>query len=511
MPDSSHAEEVNLQQTAEFRDSLFQAVFENDRLGIAGVLPDGHVIVSNGAFRRTLGYSAAELARGTTRDWTVPADWEKEQRLIASLLRGAIHRYELTKHCLDKHGQSIWLHVTVTVINRKTKLLMVISEHLDPWSSREHEALRKSELHLRAIFENSLDGIFLLNSDGEYLDANPAGCELLGRTRSEIASKTFGTFSQRGDPTRALWNQLKREGTARGEMEVIRSDGSLRFAEVTITADILPGLTLAISRDNTEKKKLEQRLAQKHKMEAIGRLAGGVAHDFNNMLTVIRGYCELLRKKLPDGTNLSRYADSILSAADRSSMITQQLLAFSRRQVVQPQRLSVNHVIADLSQLLQRLIGEDVQLAVELTEDSGDVFADAVQLGQVLMNLAVNSRDAMPHGGHLVIKTANVQFEAANSPKSHLCVNAGDYVMISVTDTGCGMSKEVEAHIFEPFFTTKEQGKGTGLGLATVYGIVQQCQGGITVYSQPGSGTTFNVYLPRVDKQPTPHRDESTL
>jgi nitrogen-specific signal transduction histidine kinase len=255
---------------------------------------------------------------------------------------------------------------------------------------------------------------------------------------------------------------------------------------------------LVLVSDVTEQRKLEEQLRQAQKLEAIGRLAGGVAHDFNNLLMVISGYAELLIQSLPRGDRRRESSENILRAADRAGDLTRQLLAFSRRQVLRPSVVDLNAVISNLQKMLRRLISEDIELAVSLAPELGRVRIDPGQLEQVLLNLAVNARDAMPRGGKLAIHTANVAPDDARAaPGAQL--RPGAYVLLSVADTGVGMDSEVRARLFEPFFTTKRQGRGTGLGLSVVYGIVEQSGGSIQVDSRPGQGTTFRIYLPRVE------------
>ncbi|HEV8631507.1 MAG TPA: ATP-binding protein, partial [Thermoanaerobaculia bacterium] len=255
---------------------------------------------------------------------------------------------------------------------------------------------------------------------------------------------------------------------------------------------------LAMLRDVSDQQALEEQLLQAQKIEAVGLLAGGVAHDFNSLLTAILGYCELAQLRVGEGSEILSDLWEIRRAAERAAALTRQLLAFSRKQVLQPEVLDPNAEVRELEQMLRRLIGEDIQLATLLSPGLGTVRVDRNQLQQALVNLLVNARDAMPRGGRLLIETRNAQLDEAYS-RVHPGARAGSYVLIAVSDTGTGMTPEVRRRIFEPFFTTKERGKGTGLGLAMVYGVVKQSGGYIWVYSEPGHGTTFKVYLPRVD------------
>jgi len=260
-------------------------------------------------------------------------------------------------------------------------------------------------------------------------------------------------------------------------------------------------IALAIERKRAETnlRKTEDQLRQSQKMEGIGTLAGGIAHDFNNLMTAVTGYSELALRHLEAGDPLRPKIEEIKKAGERAATLTRQLLAFSRKQILQPRVLDLNTVVSGMGKMLPRMIGEDIDLRIELDTSLGQVEADPGQVEQVLMNLAVNARDAMPGGGRLTIRTENVQMDGKLA-KRRLVVEPGNYVILSVSDNGCGMDSETRTHIFEPFFTTKEVGKGTGLGLSTVYGIVKQSGGNIWVYSEVGRGTIFKIYLPRVDE-----------
>jgi two-component system, cell cycle sensor histidine kinase and response regulator CckA len=303
-----------------------------------------------------------------------------------------------------------------------------------------------------------------------------------------------------------VWQTLLQQKGAThnaGENDNITKDGRVISCEWYNTPLVdESGRVLGVAslvQDVTERVALEERLRQSQKMEAVGRLAGGVAHDFNNLLTVILGYSQILADGVPAGSRLADSTAQIKSAADRASGITRQLLAFSRKQVLSPRVINLNDIVLNLDSLLRRLIGEDVEVVTMPSNDLGSVKADPGQIEQVIMNLSLNARDAMPHGGKLTLETANAQLDDSYSQR-HLPAEPGRYVMLAVTDTGHGMSPETQARIFEPFYTTKEVGKGTGLGLSMVYGIVKQSGGYIWVYSEPDRGTSFKIYLPRVDE-----------
>jgi signal transduction histidine kinase len=298
------------------------------------------------------------------------------------------------------------------------------------------------------------------------------------------------------------------------EKRYLRKDGGVVWANLMLSllrsASGEPLHFVAVVEDITgqkraeeERRHLERQLLQAQKMESVGRLAGGVAHDFNNHLTVINGYCAMLLDEMGPGDPLREPVDEILLAGQRAAALTRQLLAFSRKQVAEPRVVSLNDLVADARKMLSRLIGDDVEIVTHLDAELGSVVADSSQMNQVLMNLAINARDAMPDGGRIVMETTNIDIDSGYAAQ-HAGVEPGPYVLLSITDTGAGMTQEVVQHIFDPFFTTKEIGAGTGLGLSTVYGIVKQAGGWIWVYSEPGKGSTFKVYLPRAGAAPEP-------
>jgi PAS domain S-box-containing protein len=352
-----------------------------------------------------------------------------------------------------------------------------------------YAALQASEVLHRGIVEASSDVICLLGLDGRIEMISPSVERVLGRRPDEIVDATFDTFvhSEDLDEARANFTHAASRPTSM-TVRALHGDGSTRTLEATTTPilgpDGTPERILAAVRDVTERHLLEEQLRHAQKMESIGRLAGGVAHDFNNILTAIRGYAELLLLDLADDAPARDSAEEIARSAARAAGLTAQLLAFSRKQVLRPQRLDLNGVVSGMSQMLARVLGEDVVLTTVLADDVHEVLADPTQLEQVVLNLAVNARDAMPGGGRLLIRTANVDLDA------------GPHVALVVADSGHGMDAETAARIFEPFFTTKEIGAGTGLGLATVHGIVAQSGGSVEVTSEPGVGTTFTVCLP---------------
>jgi two-component system cell cycle sensor histidine kinase/response regulator CckA len=370
---------------------------------------------------------------------------------------------------------------------------------------RSEERVRESEARLRVLVEQLPAVLWTVDRNLRFTSALGAGFvrlkikpdTLLGMSLLDYFETTDQTFLPIAAHRRAVAGEPMtfhvewKSGSYACHVEPLRdSDGQVSGA-------------ICMSLDVTDRKQLEEQLRQAQKMEAVGRLAGGIAHDFNNLLMVIQGYSDLLVERLPGGDPLRRNAEQIQMASQRASSLTRQLLAFSRKQMLAPKILNVQSVVAEMEKILRRLIGEDIHLETSSAPDLGLVKADRSQIEQVILNLAVNARDAMPQGGRLTIETANVELDSSYSHPPAV-LSPGRYVMLAVTDNGCGMDAETQAHVFEPFFTTKEKGKGTGLGLATVYGVVKQSGGYVWVYSEPGRGTSFKIYLPSLEETAVP-------
>jgi len=366
-------------------------------------------------------------------------------------------------------------------------------------------ALAASELRFRSLVRNAVHGILHTMRDGTIAEANPAVAAMLGLgSETELLNRSILDFYHDPQDRERVLESLQASGrVAPVEVRWRRRDGSVFWVRLSGRPLEMDDGSVAgfevLAEDVTEHRTLESQFRQAQKMEALGRLAGGVAHDFNNLLTAMIGYAEILRDQMEPDDPRRAQADEISKAAERGSTLTRQLLTFSRKPAGAPQTLDLNAVVRGFERMLRRLIGEDIDLVTAAADDLGFVRANPGQVEQILMNLSINGRDAMPGGGRLTIETSNVELGATYS-RTHAAVAPGRYVMLAVSDTGCGMTADVKAHLFEPFFTTKDPGKGSGLGLATVYGIVQQNGGHVFVYSEPGKGSTFKVYLPRVEQ-----------
>ncbi len=494
------------QQAVALAEARFRDLYENAPTMLASLDPIGATIVDcNQAFANALGYAKDELIGRPVFDLYSPGFLDAAAEVLRSFQRsGEVNDAELQVRRKDGTALEVELNATA-VRGRDGEILHSRSTWTDITErKRTEETLRASEEKYRSFFEEDLAGNYVSTPEGRLLDCNSSFAGIAGfdSVAAAMQSTLWSLYPSR-EGRESFLEMLRKHGRLQNhEHELRRRDGSLRrvienavgrFDEQGELVEIHGFLI-----DDTERRKAEEQLRQAQKIEAIGQLAGGVAHDFNNLLGVIIGYSDLLRKDLGHAHPGQARLEQIRKAADRAAGLTRQLLAFSRKQVLEPQVLDLNAVVSDVEKMLRRLIGEHIQLVSELGQDLGRAKVDPGQLEQVIVNLAVNARDAMPGGGRLIIETDNVDLDDSYA-RTHPGARPGPQVMLAVSDTGRGMDAETLSHVFEPFFTTKEPGKGTGLGLATVYGIVKQSGGFIAVYSEPGRGSTFKIYLPRVE------------
>jgi two-component system, cell cycle sensor histidine kinase and response regulator CckA len=415
---------------------------------------------------------------------------------------------------IARNGQIRWIgHVCTPVFSDVGKYLGHRASNRDITNSKNAE---KAMQRLVTAVEQAAEGIVITDLQGNMQYVNPAFCRMTGYLPEEVTGKNtrlLKSGKQDRNLYKNLWKTINNGGIWTGKLVNRKKDGTFYTEEITISP-IIDGsgqITnfVALKKDVSQELALENQLLHAQKMEAVGRLAGGVAHDFNNLTTVMMGYSEILLESLDGNENLQADVQEIKKATERASSLTRQLLAFSRKQIIQPQVLSLNIIVSEMSKMLKRLIGEDIELILEAGNGLWPIKADPGQIEQIIVNLVVNARDAMPKGGKLAIKTSNIsRSELADTIK--VTIGESDSIMLEVTDNGDGISDDIKAHIFEPFFTTKELGKGTGLGLATVYGIVEQNGGAIEVDSKQGIGTTFRIYWPKLERlsQAVPNRDK---
>jgi two-component system cell cycle sensor histidine kinase/response regulator CckA len=486
------------------REEMFHLISENVADMIAVVDLEGRRIFNSLSYQKLLGYSAEELQSSSGFEQIHPEDRELVQKAAKEAREtgaGKILEYRF-RH---KNGQWLVLESVASVIRNEkgeAEKLVVVNRDVTE-RKKTQEALSRSEASFRSLVEGAPHGIYRATTSGQFLEVNPALQRMLGYEspqelfKADLATQIFrhpadyqrmNEFLTESKEMKDIELEWQRRG---GETMVVRCSGQLVNAK-----DGGPGYFEVFAEDVTERRTLERQLRMAQKMEAIGRLSGGIAHDFNNLLGVIIGYSGVLKKSLDKSQPTYEYATEIEKAGQRAASLTRQLLAFSRQQVLTPSVLSLNSLVSDMEKMLPRLLGEDINVSLSLDPELGSVKADQSQIEQVIMNLAVNARDAMPSGGKLHIQTANVEMDHAFQ-RDHLGSNPGSYVMLAISDSGTGMTAETIAHIFEPFFTTKGVGEGTGLGLATVYGVVKQSNGYIWVDSAVGRGSSFQIYLPR--------------
>ncbi len=486
------------------REELFHLISENAADMIAVVDMEGKRLFNSLSYEKVLGYSPEELQASSAFEQIHPDDRERvEEATEDARLSGIVNTLEYRLR--HKNGTWLVLESTSSVIRNakgEPEKLVIVNRNITE-RKRTEEALRRSEADFRSVVQDAPYGIYRASITGRFLQVNPALQKMLGyELEQELLRRDLATdiFRQNAEHRRLSELLTRVEQIKDIEMEwkaqdgtpiTVRCSGRCRKDENGV-----PAYFEMFAEDVTEKRVLERQLRMAQKMEAIGRLSGGIAHDFNNHLGVIIGYSRVLKKALGANNVLCEHALEIEKAGQRAASLTKQLLAFSRQQVLTPAVLSLNTLTSDMESMLPRLLGEDIEVSLALDPELGNVKVDQSQIEQVIMNLAVNARDAMPTGGKLKIRTANVELDQTYT-QTHPGSRAGNYVLLAVIDTGIGMNAETLTHIFEPFFTTKEQGKGTGLGLATVYGIVKQSNGYIWVDSAPGKGTSFEIYLPR--------------
>jgi PAS domain S-box-containing protein len=467
---------------------LFRGAFDDAAVGMLLTTPEGDIVRVNAAFARMLGYEPDELAGKRIDDTTHREDIESTSEFIELIVAGKADTYRGEKRYRTKDGETLWCQVGLSAVRAADgSVPYLVAQVEDVTELRRVQAeLQESQTLHRVVVESSRDLLTVHDLDGTVRLISRSVEDTLGYSPEELTGTGFDRLIHPDDlqAARAAFEQALTDDSVMTQARVLRKDGSWRLLEGKTSAGLdaggKPAFFVMNSRDVTDRMWLEEQLRQSQKMEAIGKLAGGVAHDFNNLLTVINGYSDVALASLPPDQTESRHSiEEIRRAGERAAELTQQLLAFSRRQMLRPEPVDLNDVVQGYLAMLDRLVGEDVTVVIDLHPALGPVHADPGQLGQVLLNLVVNARDAMPDGGELRIATAP---DASGAT-------------LTVSDTGEGMDAGVQQRIFEPFFTTKEPGKGTGMGLSTVHGIVEQSGGSIAVDSAPGQGATFRIHL----------------
>jgi two-component system, cell cycle sensor histidine kinase and response regulator CckA len=500
---------VDITEREERADSLqrseekYRVLVENSLQGIA-IVQDGRLVFCNNALAKMTGYSVEELlAFPDSRDLLHPEDQEAVNARHQDRMAGRSVPAHQEHRIVKKDGTACWMEVQACVIEYNRKPAMqVVSMDISERKQAE-EALRESKEYLNQIINCIGDPIFVKDREHRFMLVNDAFCAFDGRPREELLGKMPSELLPRERATLLLKHDesifiSEKSGVSEDSFRDGQGDLHSFLAKKSLLTDKNGNKQIVCAlRDITEFKRLQAQFLQAQKMEAIGVLAGGVAHDFNNLLNVINGYCELMLNDLPEHDPKRHDIEQISLAGKRAASLTSQLLAFSRKQIMQPIILDLNAVITGMSSMLRRLIRENIELNTTTQSDLGMINADPGQIQQVVMNLAINARDAILLGGKLTIETANVSLDE-EYVRQHPEVKAGAYVMLAISDNGLGMDEDTKSHLFEPFFTTKQRGKGTGLGLPTVYGIVKQSNGFIWVYSELGKGTTFKIYFPRI-------------
>ena len=492
-------DEIAASQRAALRrsEARFARLFEAGIVGIVITEMDGRLLEANDAFLGLLGRTQDDLRAGLRWDTlTPPESMRVSLDAVDELRRTGVARVR-EKEYLHKDGRHVPVLFGAALLEPEQAITFVLDQSD---ARRAAEALRRSERVFRAVVETSPDAVSQLARDGRFIYASPSAAGIAGRAGIDlVGTSVFDLIAPAElEVYKERWQDCVDQPNVRlrHDFQMLTPDGSTRYAESIRTNhldDPNLGAIVSLVRDVTDKRRLEDQLRQSQKLEAVGRLAGGVAHDFNNMLSVILGYCDLIAPSVA-GRPAAEDLLEIRRAGESAASLTRQLLAFSRKQVLRPQVINLSATITEMDRMMRRLIGEHIELVTLPEQRLGNVRADPHQVEQVVMNLVVNARDAMTRGGKLVVETADVELDPGHAET--LGVPPGPYVRLAVSDSGDGMGPDVLARIFDPFFSTKGEG-GTGLGLATVFGIVRQSGGAISVYSEPGRGTTFKVYFPR--------------
>lgn len=521
-PKEGAADYSRFLQSLQKKEKLFHLIFEKGGIGITITDHRGNILDANPAMERMLGYSCDQMRKMNIAQFTHPDDRALSLALFNELTAGKRESYQLEKRYLHRDGRIIWGRLMASCQRNFEGISQICIGMVEDITEQKEalEAIRKSEERYRLLAENISDVIWTKDLAGKITYISPSFEKLTGIKAEAAVGLAIDQYAPPASAETYLTKvaqQLELEGSPAQdpsrswtiEVEMMHLDGSTFWAEWRMTflrdSQGVPIGTVGVTRDLSERKSLEKQLFQAQKMEAVARLAGGVAHDFNNFLMAIMGYSEIITNALPEDDPLQRYARDILLAAERTSGVTRQLLAFSRKQSLQPQVINLNNLINEIKRMLRRLIPENIELELALEPDLGNIKADPGQIEQVLMNLLVNAKDALPLGGEILIKTERVYLDTAYA-QEHPDVKPGFYVKLTVADNGAGMDAETLEHIFEPFFSTKGREQGSGLGLSTVYGIVKQSGGHIEVSSQPGQGTVFSIYLPRIRLAQVPQK-----
>jgi two-component system cell cycle sensor histidine kinase/response regulator CckA len=486
-------------RTSPSADVRYRELFEGALLGVYVSQPGGRLLACNAAFVKMLGFDSDEDAVGTNMSALYGDHSEREAFLRHLREHGRLehHRARLRR----RDGQAIDVIETVVgEFDEAHALVELRGFLLNVTATVEADRARhERERQFRAVFVDAADAMVILDDVRVILEANPAACRLFGMTSDIVVGRTLDSvLVDDAGELAAAWRELLAFGEARREHRVRADAQGPRLMECSYRARVSSSRHLCIARDITDRRLLEERLTQSEKIESVGRLAGGIAHDFNNLLTAILGYAEmLLASHSAEGDPDRRDLEEIQRAGERAAALTQQLLAFSRKQVLVPKDVDLNNTIETIRGLLVRLIREDITLSCDLASTPAAIRIDPTQLEQAILNLVLNARDALPAGGEIRLEVAHVRRSQMDVP-ADLPAGVTDYVRLRVVDDGVGISPAIMPHLFEPFFTTKEVGKGTGLGLASVYGIVRQSNGVISVESEPGRGSVFTMHFPAV-------------